>query len=472
MWLPVSGSVSRVPVVPTITDDLYHYTSSSVALDSIVPQMQLKLGLIELMNDPRESHPRYPNLSIADGVRDPAPDLMEDADRLMRRAAKVACFTRDYELPDSVLDPAALRGYKHPALWAHYAAGHTGVCLQFSHRALDSCMRAQLSSQGSLFEGAVEYRTELSSTARAMGLDVEQIYEFGLDAVVARYIERYHRELFFEKHSDWASEVEHRWVFVNPAPSPVYVDISGALRGIVLGDAFPEVRLDAVHHLASQFDLDVKQVRFSNAWQHVVPVDAPSPREPPMHRRGGPLEDRARELAEAESEAERASARGEQLAAPTVAELRGLMQQIAERAAALPAVEVAVYDRALAVPPAERRRAPGVPTYSADYQQGVMCVLENLPRYSVTFVASAAVQTIGEDRLKLHAAFEVERWRKDEPNERVELWRFAIEGTPAAAVEIRTKLVAEMTDQLEPALATFDEYRSRARGPALAAPPR
>ena len=42
----------------TLTDDLYHYTSSSVALDSVVPQMRLRLGLVEFMNDPYESRPR------------------------------------------------------------------------------------------------------------------------------------------------------------------------------------------------------------------------------------------------------------------------------------------------------------------------------------------------------------------------------------------------------------------------------
>lgn len=205
------ASFSRMAIVPALTDDLYHYTSSNIALDSIIAQMQLRLGLVELMNDPRESRPRYPNLSIAEGVPKAGPAIMEEADRLLRRAAKVACFTQDYELPDSVADRNALRGYAHPALWAHYAGGHTGVCLRFDRRALDSCMRAQLSSYGLLFEGAVEYRQELSSTAQATGLDVEQIHEFGLDAVVTRYIERYQRELFFEKHSDWASEAEYRW---------------------------------------------------------------------------------------------------------------------------------------------------------------------------------------------------------------------------------------------------------------------
>ncbi len=385
---------------------------------------------------------------------------MEDADRLLRRAAKVGCFTRDYELPESVLDPAALRGYAHPALWAHYAAGHTGVCLRFSRCALDSCIRAQLSSRGLLFEGAVEYRTEMSATAQAIGLDVEQIYEFGLDAVVSRYIERYHRELFFEKHSDWASEAEHRWVFFNPEPSSVYVDVSDALTGIVLGDAFPEVRLDAVHHLASRFDLDVKQVRFFNRWLHVMPLVAPSPREPVTHERKGPFEDRVQELAEAEAQAERASAHGERLAAPIVAELRHFMQQIAEQAARLTAVEVALHDRATAIPPAERRRAPGVPKYLADYQEGVICVVESLPRYSVTFVASVAVQAIAGDQLKLHGAFELECWRKDGPNERTELWRFVAQENTEAAATLCDRLIAEMADHIDSALTTFDKCRS------------
>jgi hypothetical protein len=228
----------------------------------------------------------------------------------------------------------------------------------------------------------------------------------------------------------------------------------------VLGDAFPEARLDAVHHLASRHDLDLKQVRFFNRWLHLMPVAAPPPREPPAHRREGSLEDRAQELAEAESKAEQASSLGAQLAAPIIAALWVRMQAIAEQVAKLASVEVGIYDRATAIPPPERRRAPGVPTYSADYQRGVMCVVENLPRYSVTFVASAAVQTISDRSLKLHAAFEVERRRKDEPNERIELWRFTSEGKPEAVAKLRDQFFAEITSHLPSALTTFNELRS------------
>ena len=62
---------------PVETDDLYHYTSASVALDSVLAQMQFRLGLLEATNDPRGSRPRYPNLSGAHGVPNESTDLQK-----------------------------------------------------------------------------------------------------------------------------------------------------------------------------------------------------------------------------------------------------------------------------------------------------------------------------------------------------------------------------------------------------------
>ncbi len=212
-------------VPQTLTDDLYHYTSAEVALDSILAQAQFRLGLVEWMNDPREARQRYPSLQQPDGASsDGVEDLWEEADRLMRRATKVACFTLDYELPDSVLDRNALRGYAHPALWAHYGGDHAGVCLRFSRRALADRIEAVLGPRGQLFHGSVEYTLHPSRISRA--LDLEQVSEFGLDAVVAEYIRVHHRELYFSKHQDWSGEYEYRWVLVEPGPLPAYVDIT------------------------------------------------------------------------------------------------------------------------------------------------------------------------------------------------------------------------------------------------------
>jgi hypothetical protein len=453
-----------VTVIPVLTDDLYHYTSADIGLGIVMTQMQLRLGLAEFMNDPRESRPRFPPLEIPEGVSEDTRDLWHETDRLLRRAAKVACFTLDYEVLESVLDPQAQRGYTHPALWAHYGGRHAGVCLRFSRRALAERMREALTSRGQLFYGAVDYTSDLFSDLDASSLNVGQVNEFGLDAVVFRYIEQHHRELFFQKHSDWSNEQEYRWVLIDPVPLPAFVDITGCLTGVVLGDSFDEAQLEAVHHLAERSDgLHVSRVKFQNGRPNLVPVPL-TPKTPRASLRPGTLDERVCLLAAAEAEAEEARARGEHVAAPVVARIQSAVWQIAAQALQLTAVEVDVHRSITAVPPSERRTAPGVGRYSTEYESGAMCVVENLPRYSLTFVASAAVQVLAGGRLKLHAAFTLERWLST-GNEHEELWRFAddLELDLSVAEKRAEGMSATMRDRLEPALSTFDERRAPLR---------
>jgi hypothetical protein len=46
--------MGRVSDFPQLTDDLYHYTSAEVGVDSVLSQMRFRMGLIECTNDPRE----------------------------------------------------------------------------------------------------------------------------------------------------------------------------------------------------------------------------------------------------------------------------------------------------------------------------------------------------------------------------------------------------------------------------------
>ncbi len=118
---------------PLERDDLYHYTSATVGLDSILAQMQFRLGLLEATNDPRESRPRYPNLSLAHGVARGDPEAVwKEADLYLRRSAKVACFTIDYALPDWALEADRMRGYAHPGLWAVEASAAHDQARDFS----------------------------------------------------------------------------------------------------------------------------------------------------------------------------------------------------------------------------------------------------------------------------------------------------------------------------------------------------
>src|SRR5215218_9959612 len=206
---------------PSVTDDLYHYTSASVGLDAIVAGMRLRLGLLEDTNDPRESRPRHPSISVDEEMDgDTAQEVWAEADRLLRRRAKLACFTLDYELPANSLDFDVLRGWNHPALWAHYGARHSGVCLKFSRQRLDAAIRTQLSGKGQLFSGEVAYYASHRQGTVLEPLNMSQIKEFGLDAVADHYINRYHHALFFAKHLDLSREYEYRWVLVDEDPLP------------------------------------------------------------------------------------------------------------------------------------------------------------------------------------------------------------------------------------------------------------
>jgi Protein of unknown function (DUF2971) len=445
---------------PAETDDLYHYTSATVGLDSILTQMQVRLGLLEATNDPRESRPRYPNLSVAHGVpHDDVQDVWKEADLYLRRSAKVVCLTIDYALPDWALEVNRLRGYAHPALWAHYGARHSGVCLRFSRRSLGERIRDASGGRGQLFEGPVRYSSEAwRGRVNAEGFDLEQINEFGIDAVVSAYIDKHHEELFFRKHDDWSSESEYRWVAVEARLTPIYVDIGGALTGIVLGDAFPADRVRAVHDLAERSGgIEVSQVRFHNGGVIRAPSSS-SPASVRPHRRSGTLSERLSALTDAEAEASRARARAQAFTAPLVARLQEFIERIRDTVGPLPGVRVEMLSRALAIPPPDRARKPGVPTYGSEYDAGKMLVLTN-ESPQIEFLAGVGVQSLTGNRLRFHAMFTTRDLGSPEPES--ELWRIRRESgrdlTDAEA--LLDEITEQMLNELPEALEAFDVYR-------------
>jgi hypothetical protein len=456
-----ASSVSGVAVQSIPTDDLYHYTSAAVGLDSIVADLRLRLGLLESTNDPRESRPSYPSLTIAEGVTDEGlHELWDAADHLVRRATKVACFTRDYSLPEDFVRRDDLRGYAHPAMWAHYGGSHTGVCLTFSKSRLDTRMTEQLADRGDLFSGAVEYSYDPFNALAADAFDVEQVDEFGLDAVVARYIATNHRSLFFRKHPDWSSELEYRWVLRDGGALPVHVNISGCLTGIVLGDAFPSNRLTAVLELAGGHELQLSQVRFHNRQVLRVPV-APLPApDTRRHTRPGPVAERLAALKQAEADAVRAESHARTAASQATGRVDRIVEEVAEILRARSDVAVQVHRSVHAISPRDRRRSPGVPTRRSVLDYGVMAVAEHQPQYSFTFVAALAVQVLDTGGMRVHAVLDLERWLPD-GNEREVMWRDTREigdaiDRWATAVDV---VAQDLRQRLDSALAEFDEQR-------------
>ncbi|QIY66364.1 DUF2971 domain-containing protein [Streptomyces sp. RPA4-2] len=450
----------------TLTGSLFHYTSDK-GLFGILASGELRLSPYRFTNDLWESQPHYPSFSQRSGIGT-GPDLAlwDEVDRQLRLHTKVGCLTQDVTLPDTVANPDALRGWAHLALWAHYGAGHEGVCLRFDRdRLIESFL--QHSGPASLaFHGPVRYLSSQHGPANA-GIDLEQVAEFGIDAVSLAYAEANKDHLFFRKHIDWSSESEYRLVVLNQSVDYDYVDIRSALTGIVLGQAFPPERLpDLLTALEPYPGIEIEQIHFFNRGLRLLPFEGDVARtvrpasdvEWPAARRNGSLAERLQALRAAETEAEALTTAGNRVAEKHVKALEAGIGKLADELRSWPATKVETYPQSSAVPPANHKARPGVPGEVVHYQHGFMCVVENLPTYSHTLMAAAAVQVLDGQRLRLHAVVTTERWLPD-GNQITEHWRNRQESPQAQAAQTVSAMLDELTSQVRTVRPAFDQVR-------------
>lgn len=455
------------------TNDLYHYTNANVAMYNILASGTLRLSPFELTNDLWESRPLHPNLSSHHDDEDwPGDaghmDLWADIDRNIRLHTKVACLTRDFTLPDRVLNRDASRGWGHLSLWAHYGTGHTGVCLRFDRARLIKAFQEQTDPAALRFHGPVRYVS--TQGVGPHGLDIGQIREFGVDVAALAYAEANQESLFFRKYRDWENEAEYRLVLLDQSLLPAHIDIRGALSGVVLGDAFPEGRHAALRETLKAYpDVEVQQLRFQNRYLHCFGLLAPeaaakaaSWAEP---RRSGSLEERLGALRDATAEANVLREAAKLLAADHLTVIGGAIAALCSELGSWPEVESTALPNSLAVPAEQRSRRPGTPGERVHHEDGFMCVVENLPKYSLTLVAAAAVQVLDGHRLRLHGVVTTEQWNP-EGNSRAEHWRAARAVPADEAAAALSALLAELRAAVDVVRPAFDEQRGQTPGEA------
>lgn len=457
-----------------LTSDLYHYTSSDAAILGILANGTVRMSPFSGTNDLWESTPIRPNLEggVAgddDGVLD-AFGVWEDVDRYIRGYSKVACFTQDWELPDSAMNRDALRGWSHLALWAHYGGKHAGVCLRFDRDRLVASFEAARGEAVHQFHGPVEYRSAEYGIG-PYGISLEQASEFGVDAVALHYANRHRARVFFRKHADWASESEYRLVRTDLTTEPHYVDIADSLTGVVIGDSFPSERLPALFKMLSGYEsVEVVRASFSNRVFRLFPVEGPSleqaerrgipPRSATIEpRRVGSLADRLNSLEEAELAAEKDQSAAEKYAAPIAQIWEGEALRLVESLADWPGVIFNRHPGSAAIPDRERRKAPGVPGEVFSCEAGFMIVGENQPQDSFTIVIAAALQTTATGATRLHACIRAEEWA-DGGNNQQELYRDRRDVEPDELLEAQSQLLERLLYAVQGARKEFDLLRN------------
>ncbi|RKG69839.1 DUF2971 domain-containing protein [Corallococcus sp. CA054B] len=451
-----------------LSNHLFHYTNAEAAIFGILRSGTLRLSPFESTNDLWESRPLYPSLTLhADDRRlDAGMEVWNELDRSIRIHAKVACLTQDWELPRSVLNPDALRGWNHLSIWAHYGARHSGVCLQFDRNRLIEAFTTALVPGALLrFHGPVVYRSA-SVGAGLDGVNVGQIREFGLDAVAINYAETHHDQIFFRKHADWSNESEYRLVLIDQSVLPIEFSIREALTGVFLGDAFPSSRLPALSATLKAYpSVKVFHLRYHNRHLGCFPSIAPGTTDAAVtnsllasHNRSGTLDERRTALKDSVRTASQQRERAAALCSTHLDTLKKAVEKAGASVLSWPKVEVEVHKNTAAIPDNQRSRAPGVPGEQIYFESGYMCVIENVPKHTHTLVAAIAMQVLNGDHIRIHGVVKTEHW-KPNGNEHVEQWRETYEVPLTETATALGSIITKIHDTLKASRSDFDKKR-------------
>lgn len=234
---------------------LYRYMGPEGVLKT-VESWQLRLNTWRNMNDPREKKEWRTSDIIGGRLRAIPPytqhELENIFDRLLRRGARLACFTDDCAPATEHAARWLLhRGWGRSAMWDRYARSHAGGCLVFDSLALTEQFGTFQLGVGCIRTwGRVQYLDEpISIELNADVRSDEHLTELLDEAMSGRYVAS---NLYMKKLKDWESEREFRIAEViwnvpeTELDEPLYIPISTSLRTVIVGEAFPEGQLDAL----------------------------------------------------------------------------------------------------------------------------------------------------------------------------------------------------------------------------------
>ncbi|MCA1982967.1 DUF2971 domain-containing protein [Nocardioides nematodiphilus] len=230
---------------------LYHYATSESAINGILANGTLRLSPLRHTNDIWESAVFRP------GLLNPPPAASDtDADHLARFAeldplwnrlddqfrsfSKLACLVEGTSTSTGLMDGSP--GWAHIAMWAHYAARHTGVCFEFDRNRLIQAFAEANDIPGRRLAGRVIY-VDTSTVLPDLDLRLVPPSTEESQAVALRYMTDNADLLYFQKHKDWENENEFRLLTIDATDSFSFIPIADALTGVIAGQRFPWGRM-------------------------------------------------------------------------------------------------------------------------------------------------------------------------------------------------------------------------------------
>lgn len=246
-------------------DAAFHYTKRSTALESVLSKNSFKLFPLLNTNDPREYKDRLLSVSGWEWTTE-TEELIKQVhkycDALLRRHLYFSSFSEN-KYNDNQL---CSNGYNKPRMWAQYGEDHYGVCIVISKQNfLDAIDDAIDKNDFCVFNDAISYTTSNRfSRSQRMSINGDSFASSTPFKIAFEHIKKHNKELFFQKDPDYRDENEYRIVVcrANEIFSDLqYIEIQANkfIKGIILGDRFPNVYKPTVEKLCDKLQIEYKK---------------------------------------------------------------------------------------------------------------------------------------------------------------------------------------------------------------------
>lgn len=254
-------------------NEVCHYTKKDTALEKILSGRKIKFGLLGLTNDPKETKLTQMRLvSIGTPFYDQTYEaqVLTESERILKEEWKVLCTTQHLPIKknqDSIKNEVLSKfrhGYNRPRMWAQYAENHSGVCLIFNGKKLHENIRSSLSKESKLFCGVVNYKNYGSIASKPLPRNNLLLNKSKLSDTLREHYLKYYEHYFLSKYPDWQNETEYRWLVHNTSNAPEFVDITGALKTVIVGSDFPTVYEPAIIAVCKKLKVDVGKMEWRN----------------------------------------------------------------------------------------------------------------------------------------------------------------------------------------------------------------
>lgn len=255
-----------------IPKELCHYTKKDIAIEKILYEGKIKFNQIGHTNDPKES---IINLSISYfpslGEKNAVGYyflLSNEFQKIQKEEWKVLCMTMhsSKKKNQDEITSKFQYGWNRPAMWAHYAENHSGVCIIFDGNKLFKNIKSDL-SQHELFPKKVSYKkpfTQINYYDGFQKIIKEQPETGDLRDEIRKYLKEKRNEYFFSKFSTWKDESEYRFLVHSTSTNDEFVNVHGTIKSILVGSNFPDVYVPSIKEIAIKLDVSVGRMLWIN----------------------------------------------------------------------------------------------------------------------------------------------------------------------------------------------------------------